>query len=159
MLACQAAVGTSFNGRTHGSGPWNRGSNPCVPAKIPVDKQDVRGSVTTTLNDLKGFEHLFRHKIAITINAKREALGTKPGASKIYGPEGIRTLDLYSAIVALSQLSYRPGQRRIVSSRVGPVKASGPISEALSICDPACLFSSTSQVMKEPALITRRHPR
>ena len=25
-----------------------------------------------------------------------------------YGPEGIRTLDLYSAIVALSQLSYRP---------------------------------------------------
>ncbi len=25
------------------------------------------------------------------------------------GPEGIRTPDLYSAIVALSQLSYRPG--------------------------------------------------
>jgi hypothetical protein len=26
----------------------------------------------------------------------------------LYGPEGARTLDLYNAIVALSQLSYRP---------------------------------------------------
>ena len=26
-------AGRSFNGRTRGSGPWNRGSNPCLPAK------------------------------------------------------------------------------------------------------------------------------
>jgi hypothetical protein len=32
----------------------------------------------------------------------------------VYGPEGIRTPDLYSAIVALSQLSYRPGTEEIV---------------------------------------------
>ncbi len=33
----------------------------------------------------------------------------KPGFG---GPEGIRTLGLYSAIVALSQLSYRPKSER-----------------------------------------------
>ncbi|GEM_PF-5843134 len=38
------------------------------------------------------------------------------------GPEGIRTLDLYSAIVALSQLSYRPGARVILAGRQGIVK-------------------------------------
>ena len=27
-----AVAGRSFNGRTRGSGPWNRGSNPCLPA-------------------------------------------------------------------------------------------------------------------------------
>ena len=30
----------------------------------------------------------------------------------IGGPEGIRTLDLYSAIVALSQLSYAPATKQ-----------------------------------------------
>jgi hypothetical protein len=68
--------------------------------------------LTIALGDLKGFEHLFRHKTTKTIKAKRKVPGTKPGTFKIYGPEGIRTLDLYSAIVALSQLSYRPGNHR-----------------------------------------------
>ena len=29
-------TGKSFNGRTHGSGPWNRGSSPCFPANLRV---------------------------------------------------------------------------------------------------------------------------
>ena len=37
---------------------------------------------------------------------RKTELSLKLGISS--GPEGIRTLDLYSAIVALSQLSYRP---------------------------------------------------
>lgn len=32
--------------------------------------------------------------------------------SEASGPEGARTLGLYSAIVALSQLSYRPNSKR-----------------------------------------------
>ena len=40
----------------------------------------------------------------------------------LFGPEGIRTPDLYSAIVALSQLSYRPGSKRIVVLVPGGVK-------------------------------------
>ena len=36
-----AAVGRSFNGRTRGSGPWNRGSNPCLPATYPIPKLDT----------------------------------------------------------------------------------------------------------------------
>ena len=40
--------------------------------------------------------------------------GPHPG-----GPEGIRTPDLYSAIVALSQLSYRPEAERYVSAAPG----------------------------------------
>ncbi len=46
------------------------------------------------------------------------------GRSIFNGPEGIRTLDLYSAIVALSQLSYRPWSidNAILSSTPGIVK-------------------------------------
>jgi hypothetical protein len=29
-----AAAGKSSNGRTHDSGSWNRGSNPCFPATL-----------------------------------------------------------------------------------------------------------------------------
>ena len=40
------------------------------------------------------------------------------------GPEGIRTPDLYSAIVALSQLSYRPEWVRLSERIVVPVSSS-----------------------------------
>gem|GEM_PF-2987096 len=30
------SFGRSSNGRTRGSGPWNRGSNPCLPAQTPA---------------------------------------------------------------------------------------------------------------------------
>ncbi len=36
-------VGRSSNGRTHGSGPWNRGSNPCLPASSAAVLAGVLG--------------------------------------------------------------------------------------------------------------------
>ncbi len=38
------AVGASYNGITLGSGPSNRGSNPCAPAKIPVSRRIAQPS-------------------------------------------------------------------------------------------------------------------
>ena len=44
------------------------------------------------------------------------------------GPEGTRTPDLYSAIVALSQLSYRPAAREY-SSRASLSASLGPVDD------------------------------
>lgn len=34
-VQCTEVIGVSSNGRTHDSGSWNRGSNPCTPAIRP----------------------------------------------------------------------------------------------------------------------------
>ena len=78
-------------------------------------------------NDLKGFEHLHRYKTTKRHQRKKKAPGTKPGLLEIYGPEGIRTLDLYSAIVALSQLSYRPGSKANDSDSEADCQANVPL--------------------------------
>ncbi len=57
------------------------------------------------------------------------------------GPEGIRTLDLYSAIVALSQLSYRPfdfpasilaGRQRVVKQAAATNRATAKSGKGLN---------------------------
>ena len=55
---------------------------------------------------VKGGEETFGNPARIKTG---DAAATRSSEVLDCGPEGIRTPDLYSAIVALSQLSYRPG--------------------------------------------------
>ncbi len=56
----------------------------------------------------------------ITFPRKQKPQTQWIGAS---GPKGIRTLDLYNAIVALSQLSYRPAVESILAPAYGIVNS------------------------------------
>ena len=59
---------------------------------------------------------------AKTKTSKGQLAGSRSNEISSGGPEGIRTPDLYSAIVALSQLSYRPEDSRIVAVCTTSVK-------------------------------------
>jgi hypothetical protein len=77
-----------------------------------------------------------RTQSAAVCEAQKTKTSPVTGSCSTYvfsgGPEEIRTPDLYSAIVALSQLSYRPRLRSIVAVWAGTVKDQARLDDGSS---------------------------